>query len=94
MPFSAAERDGFAVYARAAVAMGRADVLSARQILDGVDAQKPASPLLLALRANVMTLDPLLPANMREDCIEALRSLGLAANGCTHDHPQNNSSPV
>jgi cellulose synthase operon protein C len=76
LPFAPSDRDGFAIFARAGVAVARGDVLSARQILDGVHASGPAAALLLALRASVLSIDPLVPSNTRED--DARRLLNAA----------------
>ncbi len=76
LPFGPQSQEGFAVYARAAVAAVRGDLLAERQILDGVDATSHAAPLLLLLRASMLLSDSLLPSDNRED--DARRVLAAA----------------
>jgi hypothetical protein len=78
LPFEPQSQQAFAVYLRAAVAMARGDLLSARQILDDIDGSRHASALLLMLRAGLLLGDPLLPADNREDEARALLAAAAA----------------
>ncbi|MFI5308895.1 MAG: tetratricopeptide repeat protein, partial [Polyangiales bacterium] len=77
LPFTPDAQEGFAVYARAAIAGVRGDVLSARQILDKIDVSAKPSALLLMLRAGLLLSDPLMPNDSREDDARRLLSAAL-----------------
>jgi tetratricopeptide (TPR) repeat protein len=74
LPLSAAATSGFARYLRGTLALARGDILSARESLGDVRADRPASALLLAQRATLALLDPLVPQDRRENTAQRLLS--------------------
>jgi tetratricopeptide (TPR) repeat protein len=74
LPFGPQSQEAFAMYVRGATAMVRGDLLSARQILDGIDGPRHAAAPLLMLRASLLLGDPLFPTDSREDDARTLLS--------------------
>jgi hypothetical protein len=77
LPFDPQSQQAFAAYVRAASALVRGDLLSARQILDEIDAAHHAAALMLMLRASLILSDPLLPSDNREDDARVLLEAAL-----------------
>lgn len=65
LPHPGARTPGFALYARATVALSRGDVLEARRLLRAAELHPRTSPMLLMQRANVALIDPLSPDEVR-----------------------------
>jgi len=77
LPYPEASTPGLPLFVRATTALSRGDVLTARGLLFHAELAARTSPVLLSQRANVAFIDPLAPAEVRNDDARRLLTAAL-----------------